>query len=168
MPLEKRFCYQCAGPLVDKFVEGRQRKYCEACREPLYENPLPATCTVVPDTEGRILLVKRAVEPKIGMWCLPGGFLELGETPEQGALRELEEETGLTAKISMLLGVRSTPSPMYKTVLMLGYLAQDARGKLVAGDDALDAAYFFREALPEIAFSSHAGFLRIYYAAYAG
>lgn len=167
MPLEKRFCYQCAGPLVDKFIEGRQRKYCESCSEPLYENPLPATCTVVPDGDGRILLVKRAVEPKTGMWCLPGGFLELGETPEQGALRELEEETGLTAKIGMLLGVSSTPSPMYNSVLMIGYLAQDAQGTPVAGDDALDAAYFSGDDLPEIAFSSHAGFIRIYYAAYA-
>jgi len=114
-----------------------------------------------------VLLVKRSVEPKIGFWCLPGGFMELNETPEQAALRELEEETGLVGKIEVLLGLYATPSALYHTILMLGYLIKSYTGTLVAGDDAMDAAWFLFDELPEIAFESHLNFIRIYNAGYA-
>jgi ADP-ribose pyrophosphatase YjhB (NUDIX family) len=114
-----------------------------------------------------VLLVKRSVEPKKGLWCLPGGFMELGETPEQAALRELKEETGLAGRIEMLLGVYANPSVIYHTVLMVGYLVKSYSGTLIAGDDADDAAFFHYDRLPEIAFESHINFMRIYNAAYA-
>jgi ADP-ribose pyrophosphatase YjhB (NUDIX family) len=118
------------------------------------------------DGKERILLVKRSVEPQRGFWCLPGGFMELGETPEGSALRELNEETGLSGKVEMLLGVTSSHSELYDTVLMVGYLVKSYNGTLKAGDDASDAAYFYPDQLPEIAFKSHQRFIRIYYAAY--
>lgn len=93
--------------------------------------------------------------------------MELKETPEQAALRELEEETGLSGKIQMLLGVTSSASPQYDTVLMIGYLIKEYSGLLEPGDDASDAAYFEYNKLPEIAFQSHMKFIRIYYSAYA-
>ena len=114
-----------------------------------------------------MLLVKRSVEPKKGFWCLPGGFMELGETPEKAALRELKEETGLSGQINMLLGVSSNPSAQYHTVLMIGFLVKSYTGNLVAGDDADDAASFYYDELPEIAFESHSKFIRQYYAAYS-
>jgi len=120
----------------------------------------------VVDNRNRVLLVKRSVEPKKGFWCLPGGFMELGETPEKSALRELKEETGLSGQINMLLGVSSNPSAQYHTVLMIGFLVKSYTGNLVAGDDAEDAASFYYDELPEIAFESHAKFIRTYYAAY--
>jgi len=147
--------------------EGSLRLFCEQCNEPLYENPIPATCLVVVDKRNRVLLVKRSVEPKKGFWCLPGGFMELGEAPEKSALRELKEETGLSGQINMLLGVSSNPSAQYHTVLMVGFLVKSYTGTLVAGDDADDAASFYYDELPEIAFESHAKFIRIYYAAYS-
>jgi ADP-ribose pyrophosphatase YjhB (NUDIX family) len=119
------------------------------------------------DAKDRVLLVKRSVEPKKGFWCLPGGFMELDETPEQAALRELKEETGLAGKIDMLLGVSANPSALYHTVLMVGYLVKSYSGSLIAGDDAEDASYFHYNELPEIAFESHASFIRMYYAAYS-
>jgi ADP-ribose pyrophosphatase YjhB (NUDIX family) len=122
---------------------------------------------VVVDTKDRVLLVKRSVAPKKGFWCLPGGFMELGETPEQAAIRELKEETGLAGRIDMLLGVSSNPSALYHTVLMVGYLVKSYSGNLIAGDDANDAARFHYNELPEIAFESHASFIRMYYAAYS-
>lgn len=143
------------------------RLFCNACNVPIYENPIPATCLVLIDNEDRVLLVKRRVDPKKGFWCLPGGFIELKETPEQAALRELEEETGLSGKIQMLLGVTSSASPQYDTVLMVGYLIKEYSGLLEPGDDASDAAYFEYNKLPEIAFQSHMKFIRIYYSAYA-
>jgi len=122
---------------------------------------------VVVDTEDRVLLVKRSVAPQKGFWCLPGGFMELGETPEKAALRELEEETGLSGRIDMLLGVSANPSSLYHTVLMVGYLVKSYSGNLIAGDDADDTVFFYYNDLPEIAFESHASFIRMYYAAYS-
>ena len=160
------FCPSCGSPLTVKFLEGRTRKYCAGCRKPVYENPVPATCVVVPDKAGRILLVKRNVAPKFGQWCLPGGFMELDETPEQCALRELEEETGLTGRIHLLLGATVSPNRQYGTVLMLGYLVSPVDGAIKPGDDVSEAVYFQYDCLPDIAFKSHRRFFRIYRAAY--
>ena len=93
--------------------------------------------------------------------------MELGESPEKAALRELKEETGLSGRIEMLLGVSSNPSALYHTVLMVGYLIRQYTGTLIAGDDAEDAGYYHYDELPEIAFESHERFIRMYFASYA-
>ncbi len=164
---KKSFCHFCGTSLSLKFVEDRERLFCERCSEPIYENPVPATAVVVVDQTGNLVLVKRGVDPKKGYWCLPGGFMEIGETPEQGALRELKEETGLSGKIDRLLGVTAAASDLYNTVLMVGYLVHEYSGRLIGGGDATEVAYFHPDKLPEIAFKSHRDFIRIYYSAYA-
>ncbi len=151
--------------LIEKIFEGKLRLFCEHCNEPIYENPIPAACLVVADNTNRVLLVRRSVEPKKGFWCLPGGFMELGEVPETAALRELKEETGLDGHIKMLLGVSSNPSLLYHTVLMVGYLVKTYTGTPIAGDDADDVAFFHYDELPEIAFESHMKFIKMYYTA---
>ena len=93
--------------------------------------------------------------------------MELGETPEQAALRELKEETNLTGHIRMLLGVTSNHSDKYNTVLMIGYLIENYTGTPKAGDDASDIACFDLDDLPEVAFESHKKFIRIYLSSYA-
>jgi len=163
---EKTHCHFCGNRLIRKFVEGGNRLFCEACRTPIYENPVPATSLVVSDGEKGVVLVKRDVEPKKGYWCLPGGFVELGETPEQAALRELREETGLHGEIDQLLGVTSDNSDLYGNVLMIGYLVKRFSGNLMPGDDAARVAYFKPEELPEIAFSSHRHFLDVFYSSF--
>jgi ADP-ribose pyrophosphatase YjhB (NUDIX family) len=110
-----------------------------------------------------LLLVKRSVEPQIGQWCLPGGFIELGESPEQAALRELKEETGLSGKIDKLLGVTSHSSDMHHTILIIGYLVRHYTGIPEPGDDASEVAYFSPDGLPTIAFESHVKFIQLYY-----
>lgn len=165
MTRPKTFCPFCGHHLIRKWCEGADRLYCERCSGPIYENPTPATCTVVVKNS-QVLLVKRNVAPKVGFWCLPGGFMELGERPEQAALRELKEETGLSGNIDRLLGVTSNPSPAYDTVLMLGYLVRQFSGNLEPGDDASAATYYPIHQLPEIAFDSHRHFIRIARAAY--
>jgi len=161
--LKKNYCYTCGGRLGQEFIEGKVRPYCPRCREPIYENPVPATSLIVTDSQNALLLVKRSVEPKIGFWCLPGGFIELGEAPDQAALRELKEETGLSGKIDRLLGVTSDTSDRYGTILMVGYLVKQYSGTLEPGDDAEAVAYFKPDDLPEIAFSSHQRFIKKYY-----
>ena len=155
----KTHCYYCGHALTHRFIDGRERLYCPACLQPIYENPVPATCTVVVNAAKQVILVKRAVEPKIGQWCLPGGFIELNEPPEQSALRELAEETGLAGSIQALLGVRTTPSVLYHSVLMVGYLITDFHGRIKPGDDASDVRWFSLDDPPSIAFDSHRRFL---------
>lgn len=163
MMQKKNYCYYCGTRLKQEFIEGKVRPYCPQCREPIYENPVPATSLIVTDSENALLLVKRSVEPKIGYWCLPGGFIELGEAPDQAALRELKEETGLSGKIDRLLGVTSDSSERYGTILMVGYRVKEFTGALKPGDDAAAVAYFPPDHLPEIAFSSHRRFIKKYY-----
>jgi len=162
----KKFCDFCGKALIDRYCDGRTRLYCASCDQPIYENPIPATCIVVSDPLNRILLVKRNIEPKFGQWCLPGGFMELDETPERCALRELKEETGLSGRIDMLLGVSASPNRQYGTVIMLGYRVAQISGSIKPGDDVSEAAFFQHDALPDIAFESHRQFIRIYFAAY--
>ena len=145
-------------------MEGIRRLYCETCRIPIYKNPVPATCVAVIDSRQQILLVKRSVEPKIGQWCLPGGFMELGESPERAALRELKEETGLSGQIELLLGVTTNPSETYDTVLMIGYLVTGITGEPHPGDDASQLSWFQPDRLPPIAFQSHRRFIRMAHA----
>ncbi len=163
---DKAYCSYCGNPSIRKHIEGRQRRHCEACSRTLYQNPVPASALVVVDARENLLLVKRNVEPKKGMWCLPGGFMEIGEQPEECALRELQEETSLAGKIDDLLGVTSSPNSDYGTVLLMGYLIKEYTGDPAAGDDAQDVGFFPPDALPEIAFDSHRRFVRIYYAGY--
>ena len=113
---KKIYCHFCGTKLKDSLYEGRIRRFCDNCSEPIYENPVPATCLVVINKNDQVLLVKRNVPPKVGLWCLPGGFIELEESPEASALRELEEETGLIGEIQSLHGVISHPNSLYNTV----------------------------------------------------
>ncbi len=162
---QKKFCHFCGCALTKKKVDDRSRLFCENCQVPIYENPVPATCLVTVDRLDRVLLVKRSVDPKKGWWCLPGGFMELGETPESAALRELEEETGLCGEIECLLGAASNHSTYYDTVLMVGYLVRSYSGSLRPGDDAETAEWFRHRDLPEVAFESHRKFISEYYGA---
>ncbi len=163
----KVFCHFCATPLQNRHIEGRIRLYCPSCRTPIYENPVPAACVVLIDDLNRLLLVKRGVAPKQGMWCLPGGFVECGETPEQAAVRELIEETGLTGQINTLIGVTTSPGTHYKSILMIAYLITSFSGIVMAGDDASEVGFFDNDHLPDIAFESHQSFIRLYYSTLA-
>ena len=83
---------------------GVMRPTCPQCRFIWYRNPVPAAGVILV-RDGQVLLVKRKYEPRAGYWCLPAGFMEAGETPEQSATRELLEETGVIAQLSGLFGV---------------------------------------------------------------
>ncbi len=95
-----KFCSQC-GALVERRVpdgEDRERWVCPSCGTIHYENPRMVVGCIV-EEQGRILLCKRAIEPRHGYWTVPAGFLELGESTVQGAIRETLEEAGANVEV---------------------------------------------------------------------
>jgi ADP-ribose pyrophosphatase YjhB (NUDIX family) len=151
----KKFCAYCGARLTERVLEERTRGYCTGCGSICYENPVPAVAALVMNHHGRLLLVKRGVEPAKGMWCLPGGFIEIDESIEEAVLRELEEETGIRGKIDGLIDFFSQQSPHYGAILLFGYTVTMVGGTVRPGFDAEEVAFFNRDALPPIAFFSH-------------
>jgi len=88
-----RYCPKC-GAAALRFT-GPKRLHCDVCGFELYLNPAAAVAALIVDAEGRLLVVERAQEPKKGMWDLPGGFAEPGESAEEALRREVAEEVGL-------------------------------------------------------------------------
>ncbi len=86
-----KFCNACGSPLTRRVPKGDTlpRHVCTACDTIHYQNPL-IVVGCVPEHDGRILLCKRAIEPRLGYWTVPAGFMEIGETLEAGAAREAE------------------------------------------------------------------------------
>src|SRR5512135_180301 len=127
--LHARFCLRCGTRLVSRDDNGSPRPACPACGWVWYHNPAPAAGVIV-ERDGEVLLVKRKYEPRAGAWCLPAGFMEYGETPEHCAVRELEEETGLVARLTGLFGVYAgMDDPRARAVLIL-YTAERVGGRL--------------------------------------
>jgi thiamine-phosphate diphosphorylase len=154
--MENNFCPRCGTKLEKRFLENRERDFCPACRAPVYENPVPATAAVAFNESGDLLLVRRGQEPGKGKWCLPGGFQETCETPEQCMVREFKEETGLDGQVQGLIALEMGHNPQAGEVLVVGYHVRVGGGTLQPGDDAAAAGYFPLEKMPELAFRSHA------------
>ncbi len=154
-PFDPKYCPHCATALEPRPEHGVVRPTCPKCAFIWYRNPVPAAGVLIVD-EGRVLLVKRKYDPRAGAWCIPAGFMESGETPEETALRELREETGLVGALTGLFHVYAGfDDPRVRAVLIL-YTARVAGGALVPGDDAIDAAWFALDELPrDIAFEAH-------------
>jgi ADP-ribose pyrophosphatase YjhB (NUDIX family) len=104
---------------------------------------------VLAERRGRLLLVQRGHEPKVGEWSFPSGFVDAGEVVEEAAAREAKEETGLEVKIQGLLGVYSAPGD---PVIFIAYAARVVRGRIEVGPECRDARFFPPSALPPLAF----------------
>jgi 8-oxo-dGTP diphosphatase len=96
---------------------------------------------IISDASGRLLLIKRGHEPGKGLWSLPGGRVEAGETDEQAVVREVLEETGLTVAVGRLVGTVRRPAPGGAVLDIRDYAATVTGGTLAAGDDADDARW---------------------------
>jgi 8-oxo-dGTP diphosphatase len=153
-----RFCPKCGGDLAARLLEGRERLVCESCHFVFYLNPRPTACAVVVDGDA-LMLVRRAVEPRLGFWDLTGGFLEQGEHPADGLRREVREETGLEIEIVEPLGFFLDRYPEAgETTLNLYYVARVTAGHPTPGSDVAEIHWFHRGELPqweEIAFPNN-------------
>ena len=102
---------------------------------------IPCVGAVIRDPAGRLLLIRRGHEPGAGLWSLPGGRIEPGETHQQAVAREVLEETGLQVECRGLLGTADIPAPDGAVIDVSDYLAVVTGGRLVPGDDADDARW---------------------------
>lgn len=154
MKKKQKHCLYCGGPTVKKNEGNVRRDYCPVCNSYFYVNPLPVVSSIL-ESQRQILLVKRERAPFKGMWCLPTGFAETGESIEQAALRELEEESGIKGKIVKLLDVDSYKSRFYGDLLFLTFVVERISGKVCAGDDCSQARFWPVNKLPPLAFRSN-------------
>ncbi len=151
MKKHRQFCLYCSDALIKKLEDNVLRDFCPSCKSYFYENPLPVVSSIL-DSSRNILLVKRDRRPFKGHWCLPTGFAEAGESIEDAALRELEEETGIKGKILRLLDADSYKSRFYGDLLFLTFVVEQTGGKLVAGDDSCNAQFWPMDKTPLLAF----------------
>jgi len=149
-----RYCNQCGAEVTGKIPEGdnRLRFVCVSCEEIHYQNPkIVAGC--IPEYEGKILLCKRAIEPRYGYWTLPAGFMELEETSHEAALRETLEEANARVAISELYAVFNLPN--VSQVYMM-YRSQLLDLDFSAGEESLEVKLFTENEIPwdDLAFTT--------------
>ncbi|HLK73522.1 MAG TPA: NUDIX domain-containing protein [Streptosporangiaceae bacterium] len=105
------------------------------------DSVIPCVGAVIKDEQGRLLLIKRGHEPGAGLWSLPGGRIEPGETDAAALVREMREETGLEVQAGSLLGSVRRPAPGSTVLDIRDYAATVTGGTLRAGDDAAEARW---------------------------
>jgi ADP-ribose pyrophosphatase YjhB (NUDIX family) len=142
-------------------IDDRAREVCTACGTVFYDNPLPVAASVLLNENREVLLVKRKNHPHAGMWCLPTGFAELGETIDEAALRELQEETGVEGVIHRLLTAHSLDDVFYGDLLFICFEITRTGGEEAPGDDAEELAYFPLLEVPPLAWEAHTEAVRM-------
>lgn len=135
--------------------DNRERMVCVDCGHIAYENPKVVVGSVVV-YDGRILMCRRAIEPRKGFWTLPAGYMELGETLAEGAAREALEEAEATITIEGILGVFSVARIGQVQVIFRAGFANDGPPAFSPGPESLDVWLFAPDEIPwgEIAFPS--------------
>jgi ADP-ribose pyrophosphatase YjhB (NUDIX family) len=136
--------------------DNRERLICADCGFVAYENPKIVVGSVVADA-GRVLLCRRAIEPRKGFWTLPAGYLEHGETVQEGAAREAWEEAGATIEIDGILAIYSISRlGQVQVIFRARFAAGGAEPPFAAGEESLEVGLFAWDAIPwdEIAFPS--------------
>jgi len=158
------YCPKCGGALTRRQFKAHEphRRVCGSCTFIFYDDPKVAACTI-PILDGKLVLLKRGIEPSYGKWVFPGGFLDRGEQVEAAAIRETWEEVNLKVRVSRLLNVYSYPG--YPVVVIV-YLAEVEGGELRAMDETLEVRTFTLDEIPweELAFMSTRDALQEYLA----
>lgn len=149
------FCSRCGNALRFGAVEGedRQRLACGSCGYVAYVNPRLVVTTIPVTEDGRVILLRRGIEPGRGSWAQPGGFLEVDETVTEAAIRETFEETGLVVRPGEIVGLYTR---LEAAVVVLAFEAQVVGGEFRMNPEALEIEAFTPERIPwsGIAFST--------------
>ncbi|NEX14411.1 MAG: NUDIX hydrolase [Prosthecochloris sp.] len=150
-----KYCPSCGTPLKTATIENRTRKTCPSCSWIHYENPLPVALAYTVNQSGKLLVVRRAHPPAYNTWALPGGFIESGETPQEGCLRELREETSLNGRIDRLIGAYHRESEMYGSLLAVAYKVIVSEETLQINHELYEADFYPFEEIPRITIPLH-------------
>ncbi len=146
---EQNYCATCGTPLATVMVEGNPRRFCPACRRPVFLNPKLVAAAVVRGPGG-VLLIRRNLEPGKGLWAIPGGYVDRGEVVEAAVAREVVEETGLSIVVKGLIGLYSDDGAV---VVLAAFAAEAAGGELTDRSSEVQAVGFFPvDELPTLAF----------------
>ena len=158
------YCSSCGKPVIKRIPEGddRERFVCDHCETIHYQNPcIIAGC--VPVHENKVLLCKRAIEPRYGLWTLPAGFMENGETSLEAAIRETWEEAVATVAVRDIYTLFNLP---HINQVYMFFLADLSEPEFSAGQESLEVALFEEHEIPwqELAFPVVARTLEHYFA----
>lgn len=168
LPIETiKFCTRCGHATELREESGRIRPICPRCGWVHYFAPQVAAVAIVTRAEDeRVLMVQRGEDPGKGLWGLPGGFVEMGETVEVALEREVLEETGFGVDIGSLIGVWSFFNDSRKIAgVAVVYETRVTRGALKIGSDSTDAQWVTPERAMEfsLAFETHREALRMWW-----
>ena len=151
-----RFCQRCGSPLEPRLKEGRMRPACASCGAVVFLNPRVVVGVLV-EVDGKLVLVRRSMEPGAGRWSFPAGFVDRGEVVEEAAVRETKEETGLEVEIASLVGLYSRDGDPNVLAVYAGVLVG---GRLEAGQEVGEVGLFDVGCLPPLAFQRDAAIIR--------
>ncbi|MBP6660427.1 MAG: NUDIX hydrolase [Chitinophagales bacterium] len=157
----QKYCNQCGKEVVFIFTEGKDRFVCEHCNIIHYTNP-KIVVGAMSFWENKILLCKRAIEPRKGFWNLPAGYLEDFEKAEDGAIRETMEEAGAAIEIIQPFVVYNIPQA---NQVYIHFLAKLIDGTITNGVESLETKLFTEEEIPwkEMAFTSSTFTIKKYF-----
>jgi len=164
LPRRIKHCRVCGAPASYRVPadDNRERATCTACGEIHYENPINVVGTL-PVWGEQVLLCRRNIEPRYGFWTLPAGFLELGESTADGALRETDEEAGARVELQGLFTVLNV---VRVGQVHLYYRARMLDTSLAPGPETIEARLFREDEVPwdQLAFRTVRQTLELYFA----
>jgi len=154
-----RFCPRCGGPLERRMLKATEpvRPVCTRCGFVFYIDPKIAVGTIIQSQSGRIVLVRRAIEPGYGKWVFPGGYVDRGEPLTSAALREAREECGLDVRLDALVNIYPYAG---RAPVIVVYAATATGGTLCVDDESLEVLEWETSTIPwdDLAFrSTHEG-----------
>lgn len=163
MEIDYRFCPTCAGVLETRRLKkgDPERLVCTRCAQVLYLDPKVAVGTIIRTDDGRLVMVRRAIEPGYGLWVFPGGYVDRGEEVTAAAVREAREEAGLEVALEGLVNIYSYAR---RSLIVIVYAARMVGGQLCTDEECLEAKLFTPADLPwdRLAFHSTTQALRDY------
>ena len=143
-----RYCQACGSTLSEKLFDGAVRPFCKSCGRVHFLDPKVAA-VVVTSERNMVLMVRRGVEPALGEWSFPSGYVDRGEAVEDAAVREVMEETGLSVRLTRLVGVYSSPG---SPIILVVFDAVVTGGTERAGHDVLEVGRYHKDSLPGLPF----------------